>query len=60
MTYKIKFTKVAEKYIKKLDIVQRTRIYKAIFKLPDNGDIKRIKGKENLYRLRVRRLSYNI
>jgi mRNA interferase RelE/StbE len=50
--YKIEFGKAAQKFLDKQDKAQRLRIYKAICKLPDGTDIKKIKG-HNLYRLRV-------
>jgi len=39
MIYKIKIRPKALKFIEKQDKIQRTRIYKAIYNLP-NGDIK--------------------
>lgn len=51
--YKIKYNKAALKFLDKQDKKQRLRIYKAIYQLPNNGDIKRLKGYKNLYRLRV-------
>jgi len=51
-TYKVEFEKAAQKFLNKQDKAQRLRIYKAIFKLPDGTDIKKMKG-YNLYRLRV-------
>lgn len=56
MTYEIKIRPKAFKFIEKQDKVQRTRIYKAIYNLPD-GDVKKIAGEQNIFRLRVRRLS---
>lgn len=55
MIYKIKIRPKALKFIEKQDKVQRTRIYKAIYNLP-NGDIKKLVGCRNEYRLRVRQL----
>lgn len=55
MTYKIKIRPKALKFIEKQDKTQRTRIYKAIYNLP-NGDIKKLVGCRNEYRLRVRKL----
>ncbi len=52
MTYKIKIDKDAKKFIEKQPQNHRTRIYKAIYKLPE-GDTKDMKGYKNLYRLRV-------
>lgn len=51
-TYKIKFEKAALKFIEKQDKTQRLRLYKAINKLPDGDDIKKLTGTE-LYRLRI-------
>lgn len=55
MIYKIKIRPKALKFIEKQDRVQRIRIYKAIYNLP-NGDIKKLTNYKNEYRLRVRRL----
>ncbi len=56
MIYKIKIRPKALKFIEKQDKVQRIRIYKAIYELP-NGDVKKLAGAKNAYRLRVRKLS---
>ena len=56
MIYKIKIRPKALKFIEKQDKIQRLRIYKAIYNLP-NGDVKKMVGCKNEYRLRVRRLS---
>ena len=40
------------RFIEKQDKVQRIRIYKAIYNLP-NGDVKKLAGCKNEYRLRV-------
>ena len=46
--------KQASKYIIKLDRATQRRIIDGIDGLPDNGDIKKLKGhKEKLYRLRI-------
>ena len=50
--YRIKFEKAAQKFLDKQDKNQRLRLYKAIYKLPDGQDIKKLKG-QNLYKLRV-------
>lgn len=50
--YNIKFVKKAEKFIKKQDKDTQKRIIKAIIELPD-GDIKKLKGMNETYRLRV-------
>lgn len=59
MIYKIKIRPKALKFIEKQDKFQRIRIYKAIYNLP-NGDIKKLSGSGNEYRLRVRKLQNNI
>ncbi len=56
MTYKIKIRPKALKFIEKQDKIQRLRIYKAIYNLP-NGDIKKLVGCKNEFRLRIRWLS---
>ena len=50
--YKINFEKAAQKFLDKQSKPQRLRLYKAIYKLPDGTDIKKLKGQE-FYRLRV-------
>lgn len=55
MNYKIKIRPKALKFIEKQDKIQRTRIYEAIYNLP-NGDGKKMVGCKNDYRLRVRQL----
>lgn len=55
MTYKIIIRPKAKKFIDKQDKSQRLRIYKAIYNLP-NGDVKKMAGYRNDYRLRVRKL----
>ncbi len=52
MIYKIKIRPKALKFIEKQDRFQRIRIYKAIYNLP-NGDVKKMAGCNNEYRLRV-------
>lgn len=56
MTYKIEFRPKALKFIEKQDRIQRLRIYRAIYNLP-NGDVKKLAGHKNDYRLRIRKLS---
>lgn len=53
MTYKIEIDKPALKFLQKQPQDQRERLLKAIYALPDMGDIKPMSGHENLYRLRV-------
>lgn len=52
MIYEIKIRPKALKFIEKQDRSQRIRIYKAIYNLP-NGDIKKMVGCKNEYRLRI-------
>lgn len=50
----IKYSKQSYKYLKKLHKPKRDQIISAIEKIPNGGgDIKKMKGIENLYRLRV-------
>lgn len=53
MIYKIKIRPKALKFIEKQDKMQRIRIYKSIYDLP-YGDVKKLAGSRNEYRLRVR------
>lgn len=53
MMYKIIIKKKAKKFIDKLPKNERLRIAKAIEMLPNGEDIKRLKGSDNLLRLRV-------
>lgn len=48
----IKYSKQALKYLKKLHKPKREQILNAIRLLP-SGDVKKMKGEDNLYRLRV-------
>lgn len=50
--YEIRFEKAAQKFLEKQDKNQRLRIYRAISKLPDGTDIKRLSGVDK-YRLRI-------
>ena len=50
--YNINLTKKAEKFVRKQDVNTQKRIIKAILKLPE-GDIKKLKGMHDIYRLRV-------
>ena len=59
MIYKIIIRPKAFKFIEKQDKKQRLRIYNAIYNLP-NGDIKKLVGCKNDYRLRIRRLQNNL
>lgn len=53
MKYNIQLSKKAQKFIKAQQPKQQERILKAIYKLPNEGDIKALAGKSNAYRLRV-------
>lgn len=53
MTYKIKIRPKALKFIEKQDKYQKLRIYQAIYNLP-NGDVKKLAGCKNDFRLRIR------
>lgn len=53
MKYQIVIDKPALKFLQKQPPDQRERLLKAIYKLPDLGDIKPMAGHDNLYRLRV-------
>lgn len=59
MTYKINIRPKALKFIEKQSKEQKLRIYKAIYNLP-KGDVKKMVGCKNNYRLRVRRLPNNL
>lgn len=51
--YNIIIKKQAKKFIEKLSKSDKQRIVKAIEKLPDGDDIKKLKGHTDIYRLRV-------
>ncbi len=51
--YRIIIKKPAKKFIDKLPKNEKQRIVKAIEKLPEGEDIKKLKGHDNIYRLRV-------
>lgn len=53
MMYKIVIKKKAKKFIDKLPKNERFRVAKAIATLPDGEDIKKLKGHNDLLRLRV-------
>lgn len=53
MMYKIILKKRAKKFIDKLPKNEQLRIVKAIEALPNGEDIKKLKGHEKLFRLRV-------
>ena len=51
--YKILIEKPAQKFIEKQPKAQQERLLKAIYALPDLGDVKALHGYDNLFRLRV-------
>lgn len=55
MKYKIQIEKPAAKFIQKLPAPDKERVLRAINKLPDDGDIKQLKGQKSngFFRLRV-------
>ena len=53
VVYRFIIKKPAKKFIDSLPINERRRIVDAIERLPDNGDIKRLQGHSDLFRLRV-------
>lgn len=53
MKYSIEFDKRAVKFIAKQPQAQKERIFKAIGKLPVQGDIKALRGHDGYFRLRV-------
>ena len=53
MRYKVVLQKSAEKFIRKQDKKTQTKIITALNKLPYQGDIKRLKGENVKYRVRI-------
>lgn len=53
LMYQFIIKKPAKKFIDGLPVNERRRIVEAIERLPDNGNIKRLQGHSDLYRLRV-------
>ena len=55
MSYTILIEKPAQKFIAKLSRPDKERVIKAIHKLPNEGDIKELQGRNNkgVFRLRV-------
>lgn len=60
MSYTIQIEKLAEKFIRKLPAPDKERVLKAIYKLPDEGDIKQLKGKKSNGFLRLRVGDYRV
>lgn len=55
MNYIVNVKKRAKKFIDKQPRNQQMRLYQAIYKLP-NGDVKKMRNLDDIYRLRVRYL----
>ena len=53
MSYRIYIEKPARKFIQKQSSEQQKRILLALSRLPEQGDISPMKGKENQFRLRI-------
>ena len=53
MNYKLNIRKNALKFIAKQERKTQERLFKAIKGLPKDGDIKKMRGNDALYRLRV-------
>ena len=53
MNWRIIIEKPAMKFLQKQPEAQRSRLLKAIYALPDVGNIKPMRGRDNLFRLRV-------
>ena len=53
MSYKVFIEKPARKFIQKQPPAQQKRILTALYKLPDIGDIRPMRGKVNQYRVRI-------
>lgn len=53
MKYRIDIKRKAEKFIRRLPRQDEERVLRAIYRLPDGEDVKKLKGHEGLMRLRV-------
>lgn len=53
MNYEIEYTKKARKFLERRETCQPKRVIRAINKLPLEGDIKKLKGLRETFRLRV-------
>lgn len=60
LMYEFIIQKKAKKFIDKLSKNDRAKVVNAIEKLPYEGDIKQLKGYDNLMRLRVGKYIINI
>ena len=52
MRYQIVLEKPAQKFLKRLNRTDKERVLRAIYKLPEGENIKRLKGHQDLLRLR--------
>ena len=53
MRSQIVLEKPAQKFLKRLNRTDKERVLRAIYKLPEGENIKRLKGHQDLLRLRV-------
>lgn len=53
MRYQIVLEKPAQKFLKRLNRTDKERILRAIYKLPEGENIKRLKGHQDLLRIWV-------
>lgn len=53
MQYRIEFDKRAIKFIAKQPQAQKERLFRAIYRLSDSGDIKALQARSGYFRLRV-------
>ena len=53
MNFRIIFEKEPEKYLRRQNKQTQSRILKAINALPNNGDIKKLTGTNELFRVRI-------
>lgn len=53
MSYRIVIDKPAMKFLNKQPQAQQERLLRAIYRLPESGDIRPMSGFQNRYRLRV-------
>ena len=53
MRYRVLISKRAEKFLDKLSKSQQEKILVALKNLPDVGDIKKMSGYDNFFRLRI-------
>ncbi len=53
MSYEIRFERKALKFINRQTPEQKRRLFASISKLPEEGDRKKLAGRDDVYRLRV-------